>query len=88
MNKLRAHVIFNDASVKLIAIDTVDWRQDKTGLSYQLFARIEPVAVIVSHRSEVYAVDMTARPVALDRFERDIPELARMLHEEFVRDPG
>lgn len=82
MDNLRATVILNDAGMKLIAIECVDCTQIKTKSSYRFVARIQPEAVIVCHQhGHVYAMDMNAQPMALEALMRDIPGLARMLHE-------
>ena len=82
MDKLRATVIFNDAGMKLIAIECVDCTQIKTKSSYRFVARIAPEAVIVCHqRGHVYAMDMNAQAMDLEPLMRDVPGLARMLRE-------
>ncbi len=80
MDNRRATVIFNDAGMKLIAIECLDCTQIKTKSSYRFVARIEPEAVIVCHQhGHAYAMDMNAQPVLLEALMRDVPGLARML---------
>ena len=82
MDKVRATVFFNDASVKLIAIESINCKHDKTDMGCRLFVNMEPIAVVVCHRRGVYAMDMSAQPMVLEQLERDVPGLARILHED------
>lgn len=82
MDKVRATVIFNDASVKLIAIESINWKYVKTDMGCRIFANMEPIAVIVCHRRGVYAMDMSAQPMVLEQLKRDVPGLARILHDD------
>jgi hypothetical protein len=82
MDKLRATVIFNNASVKLIAIESINWKHIRTDMSCRFAANMEPIAVIVCHRRGAYAMDMSAQPMILEQLQRDVPGLARMLHDD------
>ena len=86
MDNVRTTVIFNDAGMKLIAIESVECTHIKTDSSYRFIARIEPIAVVVDDGLGVYALDMSAQAVALEVLMRDVPGLARMLHEGGARD--
>jgi len=75
MITLRATEVFNDSKKLIIAIESVDCRQTKTGTGCQLYGKIEPIAVIVSGPDGKYAFDMEARVVLLEKLKQDIPEL-------------
>jgi hypothetical protein len=75
MTALRATEIFNDAKQMLIAIESVGCRHIKTSKSYQLYGKIEPIAVIVCSSGEIYAFDMAARYILLDELRQNVPEL-------------
>ncbi len=81
MGKLRTREFFNDYKFTLIAVESVDLRYDKTNTSCVLHGSIEPVAVIVRSTDQTYALDMESKPINLDQFKQDIPELYTILHE-------
>ena len=75
MGTLRASEIFNDSGLMLIAIESVDFRHSKTNTVCRMYGKIEPIAVIVCGPDAIYALDMEAKPAALDQLRQDIPEL-------------
>jgi hypothetical protein len=75
MGTLRASEIFNDSGLMLIAIESVDFRHSKTNTVCRIYGKIEPIAVIVCGPDAIYALDMEAKPAALDQLRQDIPEL-------------
>lgn len=75
MNTLRASEIFNDSRLMLIAIESVDFRYSKTNTVCRMVGNIEPIAVIVCAPDATYALDMEAKPAALEKLRQDIPEL-------------
>ena len=75
MGTLRASEIFNDSGLMLIAIESVDFRYSKTNTICRVYGKMEPIAVIVCGPDATYAVDMEAKPAALDQLRQDIPEL-------------
>lgn len=68
MGTLRASVIFSDPGRRLIAIEAVDFQSDKTHTVCRIYGKLEPVALIVCTPGTCYALDMQARPTALDQF--------------------
>ena len=75
MTFLRASEIFNDPGRRLIAIESVDFVYHKPGSACVLYAKVEPVALIVCAPDSRCALDMQARPIALDQLRRNMPEL-------------
>ena len=75
MNTFRTHQIFNNASLTLIAVESVDSRRSRTSNGCQLYGHIRPVAVVVCGPDGAYALDMEAGPTDLEQLQRDIPEL-------------
>lgn len=75
MGTLRTSEIFNDARLKLIAVESVDFLHDKTNTGCRLYGSIEPVAVIVSGPDGSYAVNMEATLIDLDQLRQIFPEL-------------
>lgn len=79
MATLRASEISYDSRLRLIAIESVDFRSSNTGTLCQVFAKIEPIALVVCGRDAAYALDMEARPAVLEHLRRDVPGLDAML---------
>ncbi|MDH3560533.1 MAG: hypothetical protein OEN52_06230 [Gammaproteobacteria bacterium] len=79
METLRASEIFSDSRCMLIAIESVDFRYDKSDPLCRMHGKIEPVALIVCAPDTRYALDMQARPAALDLLRQAIPELDAMM---------
>ena len=79
MGTLRASEIFNDSTLTLIAVVSVDFRHSKTNTGCQLYGSIEPIAVIVCSPDGTYALDMEAKPANFDQLRQDIPELGALI---------
>ena len=75
MGTLRASVIFNDARLTLIAIESVDFQRSKMGSSCLLHGNIKPIAVVVCGPDGIYALDMEAKAIIFEQLRQDIPEL-------------
>ena len=79
MSSLRTREIFDDAmaglGLRLIAVESVDFSHSKTNTGCHLYGTLEPVAVIVCGPDGAYALDMDAKPIAIDQLKQDIPEL-------------
>lgn len=72
---LRSRIIFNDADLLLIAIESVVIRYNKTSAGGHCHGNIEPLAVIVVTSSDRYALDMSARQTSLELLRQNIAEL-------------
>lgn len=75
MKTYRTRQIFNDASLSVIAVESVDSRRTRTNTGCQMYGNIQPVAVVVCGPAGAYALGMEAEPADLDQLKRDIPEL-------------
>ena len=63
----------------LIAIESVDFRYSKTNTVCRMYGNIEPIALLVCGLDTTYALDMEAKPVAVEKLRQDIPELDAMI---------
>jgi hypothetical protein len=88
MGTLRASEIFYGTRRRLIAIESVDFGYDKTDAVCRMQGKIEPVALIVCTPDTCYALDMQARPAAVDPLRQAIPELDAMINQKPGSDPS
>ena len=79
MTRLRASQIVNDAGLMLIAIEAVDFQQNKTTSSCRCHGNIEPLALIVCSPAGINALDMEAKHITLDQLVQNIPKLDAMI---------
>lgn len=79
MVTLRASKIFSDSRRLLIVVEAVNFRHGKMSSNYLLYGNIEPVAVVVCGSGGTYALDMKAKPVALDQLRQNTPELDALI---------
>lgn len=75
MNTLRTTEIFNDSSIKLVAVESVNVWHNKTNAGVRLFGSIEPLVIVVYGPGGTYALDMAAKTVDLEQLSQDAPEL-------------
>jgi len=78
---LRTRTIFADEAVTLIAVESLDTQHGMSRAGCHLYARLQPIAIVVCGAGEQYALDMRAEPADLDQLMRDIPELEARLGE-------
>ena len=81
MDSLRSSEIYRDAGCKLITVQAVELQQGANDAGCYLHGSMKPVAVIVCSRDGIYALDMNAEPVALERLLHDVPGLDSLIHE-------
>jgi len=81
MCTLRASELLNDAGLRLVAVESVDLQNSKTGIGFRLSGNIKPVALIVCGRGSCYALDMDANPLDIDQLRRDIPGLDAIIYK-------
>ena len=75
MMSLRSRIIFSNADLLLIAIESVVLRHNKTSAGGHCHGNIEPHAIIVITPSDRYALDMSAKKTSIDRLRQDMAEL-------------
>jgi len=81
MDRLRGSEIYRDAGCRLIAVQTVELQHGANDTGYYLHGNMRPVAVVVCSRDGMYALDMNAEPVALERLLHDVPGLDSLLND-------
>lgn len=79
MGTLRTSEIFNDSRLRIIAIESVDFRHNKTNAGYRMHGTIEPIAIVICGPDATYALDMKANPVNFDQLREELPELDTMI---------
>lgn len=79
MESIRASEIYRNAGFVLVALERVEYRQDKMKKLFQIYGRIEPIAVVICSPDTVTAIDMTGAPIAVDRLRGSIPNLDAIL---------
>jgi hypothetical protein len=75
MGTLRTTEIFADASFRLIAVESIEFGHSKTNRGCRLVGNLQPVAVIVCAPEGSYALDMDAKPIAIEQLKRELPGL-------------
>jgi len=75
MFQLRIREIFRDSRHTLVAVESVETLHSKTNAACLLHGKVEPVAVVVRSPDAVYALDMRAKPVAIERLRETVPGL-------------
>jgi len=79
MAGLRAIEVFRDARHGLIAIQAAELARVDARPFSRLFARIEPIALIVCDAEGVGALSLRSEPVDLGQLRRDVPGLDSMI---------
>lgn len=75
MSILRVSEVFNNSRLMLIAVESIDFQRNRTTSGCRVYGSIEPVAVIVCGPDASYALDMEAKPAAIDQLRHDVPGL-------------
>ena len=75
MTKFRTSETFIGPSVVLIVVESIDSGHYKTKTGCQMYGNIRPTALVVCSPDGIYALDMEANPISVDRLRQDIPEL-------------
>ncbi|MDH3217953.1 MAG: hypothetical protein OEO19_00340 [Gammaproteobacteria bacterium] len=78
METLRANEIYASAAIRVIAVDSVRCDPQKSNGFCRLFARVEPVSVIVCGAGEDYVVNLAAE-ISLDELKLKVPGLLDLL---------
>ncbi len=91
MPRFRAVGIHAAPGLRIVALESRELVTQRTGVGYGLYARLDPVAVIIIDAGRVRAVGADAKPVSLDRLRRKLPlldELIAPYREVDAADPG
>jgi hypothetical protein len=81
MDRLRARTIMADTARTLIAVESITTQQGSTNGRCYLYAKLEPIALIVCGAGARQALDMRAQPVDLDALMQAVPVLEARLAE-------
>ena len=73
MATVRTRVILSDKKLTVTAVEFLEFRADGTNHRRFMTASLKPIAVIVREPDRIYALDMAAQPVDIDRL--DLPSV-------------
>lgn len=79
MSNPRTREIFRDRRFTLLVVESADLRCRRSDTGYQIYASMEPLAIIVCSPNGVTAFDMEAHPVSLDALRQDVSGLADLV---------
>lgn len=79
MERLRSCEIYRDDRVTVIGIESVASNYGKSAAAYQLYGKVEPVAVLVCTAGKFSAVDINGDPIDLELLRDTVPELDGIL---------
>ncbi len=79
MDSIRASEIYRGTGFVLVALERMEYRQDKMKHLCQVYGQIEPIAVVVCRPDAVTALDTTGAPVAIKHLKEIITDLDGML---------
>lgn len=82
MRTLRASEIHADAAVRVIAIEAVCCRPQKLSGLCQLYAYIEPTALVVCAGGSNRVVSLMSAQTSLAELKRDVPGLRALLADD------
>lgn len=79
MESLRASEICRGTGFVLVALERVEYQQDKTQKLFQMYGRLEPVAVVMCGQDTVTALDITGAAISAEHLKEIITELDVLL---------
>ncbi len=79
MERLRTCEIYRDDKVTVFGVESVASQYGKSAAAYQLYGKVEPVAVLVCTAGGISALDMLAEPIALESLRETVPDLDGIL---------
>lgn len=81
MKKLRAKKMHDDGATVLVVVDELEFHSNQRDLGCHFYVNIKPVAVIIQHAGESYALNMEAQRTSLDKLRQDNPEIDEMFKD-------
>ena len=81
MQKLRASEIHADDTIRVIAIEAVHCKAEKSGGFCRLDARLEPAAMIVCAAGDNRVINLASAETSLEQLKREVPGLCALLGE-------
>lgn len=76
---LRASEIHAGEGIRIIAIESLRLDVQKFAPCYQMFARIEPAAMVVCVAGEDRVIGLASADISLEDLKRDVPGLRALL---------
>lgn len=76
METLRTSEVFSDTKIKLIAVESVKTRYNRSNSGCHFYADIQPIALVVCGTDGAYALDMESMPADVDLLKQNVPELS------------
>lgn len=75
MATLRANIMFSSASIRVIAIESIDCVPKKSAGFYRLCASIEATALIVCGAHKTFVVNLASTETSLEELQQCVPGL-------------
>jgi hypothetical protein len=72
MARLRTRTVFSDERLSVTAVESLEFRADRTSQKGYVIGNLEPIAIIVREPDKTYAIGMDAQPVEVDQL--NLPE--------------
>jgi hypothetical protein len=72
MARLRTRTVFSDERLSVTAVESLEFRADRTSQKGYVIGNLEPIAIIVREPDKTYAIGMDAQPVDVDQL--NLPE--------------
>ena len=69
MDRVRARTIFRDEKRSVTALESREFRTDRSNHGCLLIGSLKPIAVIVREPDRTYALDISAGPVDIKQLE-------------------
>ena len=79
MQTLRASEIHADATIRVIAIESVHCNTERSGRLYRLFAGIEPTAMVICEAGDTRVVNLAPAESSLQELMQNVPGLKALL---------
>lgn len=69
MTSVRERTVFSDGRFTVTAVESLEFRADRTDRHRLVTGSLRPVVVIVREPDRSYALDMDAQPVDIDKID-------------------
>ena len=69
MTRVREKIVFSDDRFTVTAVESLEFRTDRSDRHGLVTGSLRPVCVIVRERKRSYALDMDAQPVDIERID-------------------
>lgn len=79
MRTIRAREVFQDAGLRLVALEVVDLQSVATERGGRLQGAVKPLALVVYGGDGTYALNMEAERVDLDHLKQEHPGLDSLI---------